>query len=54
MERCKLQDLGNKLREQEGLDVLAKRVISKITFTDYIIDGIRNTAEVKKLREEMR
>jgi len=50
--REKLQDLGNELREKEGLGVLAKRVIKKINSEENIvIDGIRNPAEILELRK---
>jgi dephospho-CoA kinase len=49
-ERKNLQDLGNYMRETEGLNVLVKRLESKIEpNNNYIIDGIRNTGEVEEL-----
>lgn len=51
IERKYLQDLGNQMREEEGLEVLAKRAIKKIDKDkNYIIDAIRNTGEVHELR----
>ena len=50
--RKKLQDLGNLLRKQEGAGVWAKRI--KNTLQDsknYIIEGIRNPAEVEELKK---
>lgn len=50
-ERKNLQDLGNLMREKEGLGVLVKRLEDKIEFNkSYIIDGIRNTGEVGELK----
>jgi dephospho-CoA kinase len=52
IERKTLQDLGNLMREEEGLGVLIKRVIRKMEENkDYVIDGIRNTGEVEELRK---
>jgi dephospho-CoA kinase len=51
IERKYLQDLGNQMRGEEGLEVLAKRAIKKIdTNKNYIIDAIRNTGEVYELK----
>ncbi len=47
--RENLQNWGNKLREEQGSEVLARRVSEKIKNQEYkraIIDGIRNPAEV--------
>ncbi len=52
--RKNLQDEGNKLREKEGGDALTKRIKKKIKskkYNDFIVDSIRNPAEVKSLRE---
>jgi len=52
--RKNLQDLGNKLREEEGPAVLAKLVTDKIKNQEYkkaIVDGIRNPAEIGVLRK---
>jgi len=52
--RENLQNLGNKLREEKGAEVLAKRVFNKINNQEYkkaIIDGIRNPGEIDVLRK---
>ncbi len=49
--RENLQNLGNELRIAEGAGVLAKRISSKFKLNkDYVIDGIRNPAEVNHFR----
>ncbi len=51
--RENLQLWGNKLREEKGSDVLAKRAIDKIKNQEYkkvVVDGIRNPAEIDSLR----
>ena len=51
MERKNLQDLGNTIRNEEGSEALAKRIIKKIDKNkNYLIDGIRNTGEVNELK----
>jgi len=51
-ERKSLQDLGNLMRKEEGSSVLAKRIIKKINNKkNYVIDGIRNSAEVQELKK---
>jgi dephospho-CoA kinase len=53
-ERKNLQDLGNKLREENGVEYLANVVFKRITgkLIDYaVIDGIRNPGEVAELRK---
>ncbi len=51
--RDKLQDLGNLIRKKEGAGALAKRIIKKIKRKkNYVIDGIRNTGEIKELRKK--
>ena len=48
--RTNLQDLGDELRNAEGLACLAKRVRKHIIETeDYVITGFRNPAEVEEL-----
>ena len=50
--RKNLQDWGNKLREEQGSDYLAKKVFEKIHYNEcknVVVDGIRNPAEVKYL-----
>jgi dCMP deaminase len=52
--RENLQNLGNKLREENGAGVLARLVIKKIQDRGYnkaIVDGIRNPTEVAELRK---
>ncbi|GAF71035.1 unnamed protein product, partial [marine sediment metagenome] len=52
--RRNLQDLGNQLREEQGVGVLAKLVREKIENQEYIqaiVDGIRNPAEIIELRK---
>ena len=50
--RENLQALGNEMRKNEGPSVLAQRVLMKITDPqkNYIINGIRNPAEVQELK----
>jgi dCMP deaminase len=50
--RANLQNLGNLLREEEGVGVLAKLMVEKIDSQEYknaIVDGIRNPAELSEL-----
>ena len=52
--RENLQAWGNKLREENGSDYLAKKVYDKIMNQEYkkvVIDGIRNPAEIKSLQK---
>ena len=52
--REEMQDIGNMLREKEGEGVLAKMVrekISKSKQNKWVIDGIRNPAEVIELKK---
>ncbi len=52
--REEMQDIGNRLREKEGEGVLAKIVrekISKSKQNKWVIDGIRNPAEVIELKK---
>ncbi len=52
--RQNLQNLGNQLREAQGPGVLAKLVLEKINnynLMDSVVDGIRNPAEIKELRQ---
>lgn len=54
LNRDNLQNLGNQLRKEHGNGVLAKFAIDKIRdnqYTDVIVDGIRNPAEVEELRK---
>ena len=49
--RTNLQNLGNKLREKEGDSVLAKRLIAQMNSPgNYIVDGLRNPAEVIEMK----
>lgn len=50
--RKNLQDLGDELRKQEGVDVLARRVMRRVVpERHYTIESIRNPGEVAALRE---
>lgn len=52
--RSQMQNIGNKLREDEGAGVLGKRIrekIKKSSISRWVIDGIRNPAEITALRE---
>ena len=52
--RENLQNLGNKMREEYGISILAKLVGEKIknqNYTKAIVDGIRNPAEIIELRK---
>lgn len=52
--RAETQDIGNRLRKDGGAGVLGKRVREKIETTDtrlWVIDGVRNPAEVTELRK---
>lgn len=52
--RFQMQDIGNRLRKSGGAGVLGKRVREKIEASDqdkWVIDGIRNPAEVIELRK---
>lgn len=52
IERKLLQDLGNDMRMKEGSDYWAKRIITKIeSKKNYVIEGIRNPAEVDALKK---
>lgn len=48
-----LIETGNRLREAEGLGVLAKKAAAKIGIEmgNFIVDGIRNPADVEVLRQ---
>lgn len=50
--RENLQDLGNLLRVQEGAGIWARKIAEDISPSgDYVIDGIRNPAEIEELRK---
>ena len=51
--RTDLQDLGNKIREENGNGYLAEKAIEKINSSDnnkFVVDSIRNTHEVDCLK----
>jgi dephospho-CoA kinase len=55
--RKNLQDLGDQLRKEQGLGVLSKILIEKISSNpekDYIVGNIRNPGEVEELRKKFR
>jgi len=55
--RENLQNLGNELREQKGSGALAELIVNKIKNQQYrnvIVDGIRNPAEVKFIRNNLK
>lgn len=47
-----LQDIGNKMRNEGGVGVLATKALSKIKQDggDFVVDGIRNPGEIDALR----
>lgn len=48
--RKNLQDLGNSLRRQKGTGIWARKILEEINLSkNYIIDGIRNPAEINEL-----
>ena len=50
--RKKLQDLGNLLREKEGAGIWVKRIKNTLQNSEnYIIEGIRNPAEIEELKK---
>ncbi len=54
-EREKLMEVGNSMRKIDGAGVLAKKSLEKIKNSDHdkwIIDGIRNPAEIDELKKE--
>ena len=56
IERKNLQDLGNKLREEEGNEVLAKYVVEEIKNNNYVnvvIESIRNPFEIRYLKNNL-
>lgn len=53
-EREKLMEVGNCLRSEEGAGVLGRRALKKISDSDcgmWVVDGIRNPAEIEELRD---
>ncbi len=52
IERGPMQDLGNKMRIENGGDYWAQRIIRKLEKgKNYVIEGIRNPAEVEALKK---
>jgi dCMP deaminase len=54
-EREKLMEVGNSMRSEEGAGVLAKRALQKIAESgheNWVIDGIRNPAEIDELKKK--
>ena len=54
-EREVLMDVGNSMRAKEGAGVLAKRALAKIMESEHdkwVVDGIRNPAEIDELRKD--
>ncbi len=47
--RVNMQDIGDELRETEGLDFLAKRILQKLNSGDSVIIGFRNPGEMRAL-----
>lgn len=53
-EREQLMEVGNSMRREEGAGVLASRALTKITSAGHdkwVVDGIRNPAEIDELRK---
>ncbi len=53
-EREQLMKIGNGMRAAEGAGVLAKRALEKIAESDnknWVVDGIRNPAEIDELKK---
>lgn len=53
-EREKLMEVGNSMRQAEGNGVLGKRALQKIQESEHelwVVDGIRNPAEIDELRK---
>lgn len=54
MEREILMKIGNSMRKKEGAKVLAKKALKKILSSEnerWVVDGIRNPAEIDELRK---
>jgi dephospho-CoA kinase len=52
--RENLQNLGNAMRKEQGTGVLAKKAIEMMQASDHknwVVDGIRNPAEIEELRK---
>ena len=49
--RENLQDMGNEIRNNEGTNTLAKRLIASLDLTkDCFVDGARNPGEIEELK----
>lgn len=52
IERARIQDTGNELRNKYGAGIWAKRLLEKmLDKKGYIVDGIRNPGEIYELRK---
>jgi dephospho-CoA kinase len=54
-EREKLMEVGNSMRQAEGNGVLARRALAHARSSghpDWVIDGIRNPAEIDEIRKD--
>ena len=52
--RCQMQDIGNRLRQEGGAGILGKMVRELIEAAEplrWVIDGIRNPAEIVELKK---
>lgn len=52
--RSQMQDIGNRIRKSNGPGILGKQIREKIKTSDYkkwVIDGIRNPAEIDELKK---
>ena len=49
-----LINTGNELRKKHGPGILSKKVLERMKEGDYVIDGIRNPAEVEYLRKNLK
>ncbi|MEK6800493.1 MAG: AAA family ATPase [Nanoarchaeota archaeon] len=51
--RKNLQDLGDQMRNKEGLGVLSRKIMERISVddSDYVVGNIRNPGEVHELRK---
>ncbi len=50
--RENLQKVGNLLREEYGDEsILSKRILEKIKSNKVVVDGVRNSAEIRELRK---
>jgi len=52
IERAKIQDTGNELRNKYGAGIWAVRLLEKmVNGKNYVVDGIRNPGEIYELRK---